>query len=93
MSFFVVTYAYSPDVAARDEVRPAHREWLASLGDTLVLSGPTDDDRAVIVAEGSGAAEVTALFDADPFHVDGRVIASRVVAGWNVVLGRAKDRL
>jgi uncharacterized protein YciI len=86
--FFVVTYAYTPDSAARDEVRPTHRAWLASLGDTLVLSGPTDADGAFLVFEADGAAAVEALVDADPFVVDGRVVARRDVVGWNPVLGR-----
>lgn len=93
MSFFVVTYAYSPDVSARDAVRPAHREWLASLGDALVLSGPTDAEGAFLVFEAETAADVEATLDADPFFVDGRIVAGRTVAGWTPVLGRAKDRL
>jgi uncharacterized protein YciI len=91
--FFVVTYAYTPDSAARDEVRPTHRAWLASLGDTLVLSGPTDADGAFLVFEADGAAAVEALVDADPFVVDGRVVARRDVVGWNPVLGRLIDHL
>jgi uncharacterized protein YciI len=91
--FFVVTYAYTPDSAARDEVRPTHRAWLASLGDTLVLSGPTDADGAFLVFEADGVAAVEALVDADPFVVDGRVVARRDVVGWNPVLGRLIDHL
>jgi uncharacterized protein YciI len=93
MSFFVVTYAYTPDVAARDAVRATHREWLASLGDTLVLSGPTDADGAFLVFEDESAAAVEKTLDADPFVVDGRIVGARSVAGWTPVLGRAKDRL
>ncbi|ABS05605.1 YciI family protein [Kineococcus radiotolerans] len=93
MPFFVVTYAYTPDSAARDEVRPTHRAWLASLGDILVVSGPTDADGAFLVFEGADAAEVGAVVDADPFVTDGRVVGSRTVVGWTPVLGRAKDRL
>lgn len=93
MSFFVVTYAYTADTAARDEVRPAHRAWLASLGDVLVLSGPTDAEGAFLVFEAATAAEVGTTLDADPFHLDGRIVGARTVAGWTPVLGRAKDRL
>lgn len=88
MPYFVATYAYTPDTTTRDAVRPAHREWLASLGDTLVLSGPTDADGAVLVFEAADAAAVEGLLDADPFTVDGGVVASRTVVGWNPVLGR-----
>lgn len=88
-----MTYAYTPDTAARDEVRPAHRAWLASLGEPLVVSGPTDADGAFLVFEAGSAAAVEALVDADPFVLDGRVVGSHAVVGWTPVLGRAKDRL
>ncbi|WP_432514488.1 YciI family protein [Kineococcus sp. SYSU DK001] len=92
MPFFAVTYAYTPDLSARDAVRPAHREYLASLPE-LVLSGPTDDDGAFLVFEAADAAAVEALLDADPFAVDGRVIGGRKVVGWNPVLGRLSSSL
>ncbi|NAZ76901.1 hypothetical protein GTQ99_15945 [Kineococcus sp. T13] len=93
MPHFVARYEYTSDTAARDEVRPVHREWLASLGDTLIMSGPTDAGGAVLVFEAADAAGVQALLDADPFVTDGRVVAARSVVGWTVVLGRLKDAL
>jgi len=86
--YFVATYAYTADSAKRDEVRATHRGWLASLGDTLVLSGPTDADGAVLVFEAADADAVHALLDADPFHTEGGIVDARTVAGWNPVLGR-----
>lgn len=92
MPFFAVTYAYSADLSARDAVRPVHRQYLASL-DELVLAGPTDDDGAVLLFEAADVTAVEALLDADPFHLDGRVITSRAVVGWNPVLGRLQPSL
>ncbi|MFI7585972.1 YciI family protein [Spongisporangium articulatum] len=92
MSLFVVTYTYSEgSTATRDEVRPAHREFLAGLPE-LVLSGPTDDDNALLLLDTATADAALALLDPDPFRAAG-VIAERSVRGWNVVLGRARDRL
>lgn len=92
MPFFAATYAYTPDTAARDEVRATHRAYLASLPE-LVLSGPTDDDGALLLFEADGAAAVEALLDADPFVLDGRVVQRRRVVGWNPVLGRLSSSL
>ena len=87
----VATYAYTSDSAARDAVRPAHREYLASL-DALLLSGPTDDGRAVLVFEADSPDAVDALLDADPFITHGGIVAERAVTRWNVVLGRWAER-
>ncbi|MGI4896046.1 MAG: YciI family protein, partial [Janthinobacterium lividum] len=78
MPYFVATYAYTPDTASRDAARPEHREWLASLGDTLVLSGPTDAAGAVLVFEAADAAAVENLLDQDPFQAHG-IVARREV--------------
>ncbi|GAB3451202.1 YciI family protein [Kineococcus endophyticus] len=86
MPYFVATYAYTTDTAARDAGRAAHREYLGSLSE-VVVSGPTDDDGAVLVFEASDAAAVEALLDADPFVRDG-IVAQRRVVGWTPVLGR-----
>ncbi|NAZ88007.1 YciI family protein [Kineococcus indalonis] len=87
MPYFVATYAYTPDTAARDEVRPAHREWLGGLGERLVLSGPTDAEGAFLVFDAPDAAAVESLLDEDPFHGRG-IVAERRVVGWTPVKGR-----
>jgi uncharacterized protein len=54
----------------RLQVRPKHREYLASLLDQgkLVLSGPFADDKgALIMYEGASEEEVRALIAADPY--------------------------
>ena len=92
MPHVVATYRYGPGTGGRrDELRPEHRTYLASL-DGLLLSGPTDDDGAVLVFDAASTAEVEALLDADPF-VTGGVVAERSVVGWTVVLGSARAAL
>ena len=93
MRHFVATYRYAPGSGGRrDAVRPQHRAYLAGL-DALVLSGPTDDDGAVLVFEAGTAEEVHAMLDADPFTTAGDVVAQRSVVGWTVVLGSARAAL
>ncbi|MBB6627364.1 hypothetical protein H5V45_08530 [Nocardioides sp. KIGAM211] len=91
MSYFAVTYAYTDDTAARDELRPAHREFLAAQA-TLALSGPTDDDGALLLFEAGSADEVATLLDEDPFATAG-LVAERSVVGWNPVLGPWREQL
>ena len=86
MPYFLVSYRYTGDVDARMRVRPAHREFLAQQ-DSLLASGPTDDDGAVLVFEAGSAAEVESLLDDDPIAQLG-FVGSRSVVGWDVVLGR-----
>jgi len=38
MPYLMTTYSYIPDTQSRLGLRPRHREWLLSLGDTNVLS-------------------------------------------------------
>jgi uncharacterized protein len=90
MTVYAVQYAYTDDTARRDEVRPEHRAYLASLLDegTLLASGPWTDGAAgalLLVSAGS-AAEVERLLDADPFTREG-VVADRTVREWNPVFG------
>ncbi|WP_211290829.1 YciI family protein [Kineococcus xinjiangensis] len=84
---FVATYSYTEDTAARDAVRAEHREYLAGLGERLVLSGPTDANGAVLVFDVPAAADVERILDADPFTRAG-LVAARTVVGWTPVLGR-----
>ena len=85
MQHFVVTYEYSQDTEKRNALRAGHRAWLAEQAQ-LLLSGPTDDDGAVLVFRADDAAEVGALLDQDPFAVEG-VVTARTIRGWDPVLG------
>jgi uncharacterized protein YciI len=86
MSFYVVTYEYTGDADAQQLVRPQHREFLKGLP-TLVVSGPTDANGAVLIFEAGSAEEVGGLLDADPFQLEG-FIGERRIVGWTPVLGR-----
>ncbi|SFC22149.1 hypothetical protein SAMN04487968_104288 [Nocardioides terrae] len=91
MSLYAVTYVYSPDTEALDRLRPEHRAFLADQ-DGLLLSGPTDDNGALIVWEGKSVAEIEETLDEDPFWTAG-LITERVVVGWNPILGPWRETL
>ena len=86
MPLFVVTYDYTDDVQAHDEIRPSHRAYIGGL-DTLVASGPTDAGGAVLIFEAASAEEVAKQLDDDPFKLAGFIVERRI-AGWTPILGR-----
>lgn len=87
----VVIYDYAEgSTDKRDELRPAHRDFLGSR-DGLVLSGPTAAGGAVIVYEAE-PTELEAWLDGDPFWTAG-TISSRLVTEWTVGMGSWKDKL
>lgn len=92
MTYFAATYRYADgSEALRDDLRPAHREFLAAI-DGLRLGGATAGDGAgaLLVFEAPDAATVSGWLDEDPFVTAGAV-AQRAVASWNVALGSARD--
>ncbi len=91
MPRFVATYTYTPDTAARDAVRPAHRDYLGGL-DELLLSGPTDDEGALLIFDAKSAAELEEVLDEDPFYVEDLVV-ERSIVEWTPVLGPWRDPL
>lgn len=87
----VVLYEYGEGTdAKRDELRPAHRDFLASRGG-LVLSGPTAAGGAVIVYEAE-PTELESWLDGDPFWT-ADTISKRVVTEWTIGMGTWKDQL
>jgi uncharacterized protein YciI len=78
MSIFAVTYVYGNTPDELSDLRPAHREWLAAQ-DGLLLSGPTDDNGALLLWEGKSAGEVEDMMDEDPFWVEGLIVERNVV--------------
>lgn len=94
MSFFAVTYTYSDDVDARDQLRPEHRAHLASLADSgeLYASGPcpgTDPATALLIFRADSAEQVEQLLDADPFQRHG-IVAQRSIMEWDPVIGQIR---
>ena len=91
MPIYAVTYVYSPDTDALDRLRPEHRAFLAD-ADGVLLSGPTDDNGALIIWEAKSAAEVEEVLDEDPFW-SADLITERAVVGWSPVIGPWRDSL
>ena len=90
MPLYAVEYTYSDDASARDEHRPAHREFLGALAQegTVRLSGPLEGEpaAALIAIEGDSVESVRQLLGEDPFQQQGLVTAVTVRA-WTPVLG------
>lgn len=93
MTLFAVHYTYSDDTQARDEHRPAHRDFLGSLADegVVVLSGPyatVDEapDAALLIVRGDSAAELAELLREDPFQQMG-LVEQVAIREWTPVLG------
>lgn len=85
---YAAVIEYSQDKAKIAEIRPTHRQYLASLRDSgrLAISGPfTDDSGALIVYEAATAEEAEQLLQGDPFFHHG-IFLSYKIRPWNVVM-------
>ena len=91
MTIAAVTYRYAPNSdAARDELRPAHVEFLQGLFDAgnLRVSGPTgsgDTAGALLIVEADDYDSAVALLDGDPFYKAGLV--ERTTTDWRTYFG------
>lgn len=89
MSIFAVNYVYDPERSDEvAEIRPKHREFLASLFEKkeLLASGPWGDGEALIVIPADSEAAALARLNDDPFHQAG-VIVERTAKPWKVIYG------
>ncbi|WP_151526341.1 YciI family protein [Serinicoccus kebangsaanensis] len=93
MTVFVVHYTYSDDTAARDEHRPAHRDFLGGLAaeGTALLTGPyatieEAPDAALLIMRGTSAADLAELLREDPFQQQG-LVEQVAIREWTPVLG------
>ncbi|GGP80433.1 YciI family protein [Saccharothrix coeruleofusca] len=89
MARFAVELVYGDDEQARLAVRPAHREYLASLTErgVLLAAGPwADGTGALLVYEVADEAELRKVIDADPY-TPAAVIAETRVHEWQALLG------
>lgn len=92
---FSVLYVYGPDTAAaRDEHRPAHREFLLGLGADMVAAGAYVDDpeQALLLVRGCSAEEVRSRLAQDPFAVHGILTEARIHE-WSCAIGTAAATL
>ncbi|NLZ58302.1 MAG: YciI family protein [Corynebacterium sp.] len=92
MTYFAVTYTYSPDSDIITDLRPTHREFISGLKDKghIVGSGPfTDGDGGALIVleleDGSTLADAEALINGDPFHSEG-ALENRSIRVWNPVI-------
>lgn len=90
MTVFAVEYRYDASTASRrDEVRPDHRGWLATVADKgqLLASGPYEDGTgALLLMKADDAGSLHSLLAQDPFAVEGLLAGSSAVA-WSPVTG------
>lgn len=92
MGLFVVRYDYRDGTeGTRDERRPEHRAWLEGQS-SLRLSGPTGDNGAVLIFEGTTVDSLEALLDEDPFAI-ADTIGRRTVSPWSPVSGAWRESL
>jgi uncharacterized protein YciI len=88
MAKFVSILTFDPSAnEKRLEVRPSHREYLASLLEAgkLVISGPFADDKgALIMYEAADEAEARALAAADPYAA-ANVVLENSIREWKQV--------
>lgn len=92
MAIYAVTYTYAENsTEARDQHRPAHREYLDKLSDAGVnlCSGPFGPDEApgaLLLFRADSAADALAHTEPDPFRTEG-VVSDVSVREWIPVLG------
>lgn len=85
---FAAIIEYLQDKAKIAEIRPVHRQYLASLKERgqLAASGPfTDDSGALIIYEADTREAAEALLQGDPFNKNG-IFLKYVLRPWNPVI-------
>ncbi len=85
---FAAVIEYITDKAKIGEIRPVHRQYLATLKERgqLAVSGPfMDDFGALIVYEAATKEEAETLLRGDPFHAGG-VFVRWDIRPWNTVI-------
>lgn len=85
---FAAIIEYAQDKAKIAEIRPVHRQYLASLKEKgqLAASGPfTDDSGALIVYEAGTKEEAEKLLQGDPFNKNG-IFLKYQLRPWNPVI-------
>jgi uncharacterized protein len=90
MTVFAVEYVYDAEsTEARNETRPAHREWTAGLAQegALLASGPYGDGAgALLILKAADEAALNEILRQDPFAAAGAISGTRITA-WAPVTG------
>ncbi|MHA1165562.1 MAG: YciI family protein [Alphaproteobacteria bacterium] len=91
--FYAIICTDKPDsMPLRLETRPAHREHLKTLGDTLKLAGPfTNEDGSqmngsLLIVETDSLEEAKAIAESDPYARAG-LFADVQIRPWNWLTG------
>ncbi|MEU8484795.1 MULTISPECIES: YciI family protein [unclassified Streptomyces] len=97
MPIYAVTYTYTDDSAARDAVRPAHREFLGALVEQGInlVSGPFaagEAPGALLLFRAADKQAALAVTETDPFRVQG-LVSDVSVQEWTPVIGPLADQL
>ena len=85
---FAANIEYIQDKTRIAEIRPVHRQYLASLKDAgrLAASGPfLDDSGALIIYEAATKEEAEEILRGDPFHQNG-IFVRWTIRPWNPVI-------
>ncbi|NGY62049.1 hypothetical protein G7043_24260 [Lentzea sp. NEAU-D13] len=89
MARFAVELVFGPDNEKRLAVRPAHREYIASLSEkgVVLAAGPyADDTGALIIYEAADEAALKEIISNDPY-TPANVVAKWEIRAWNALLG------
>jgi uncharacterized protein YciI len=89
MARFAVELVFGTDSEKRLAVRPAHREYIASLAEkgVVLAAGPyADDTGALIIYEAADEAAVKEVISADPY-TPANVVTEWKIRPWNALLG------
>jgi uncharacterized protein len=89
MARFAVELVFGENQEERLAVRPAHREYLATLVErgVLLVSGPyADQTGALLIYEVADEAELREVLAADPYTPAG-VVAETRVHEWQTLMG------
>lgn len=90
MAKFAAIVEYISDTDRIQEIRPVHREYLASLVSSgkLFNSGPfPDGSGALIIYEAADLAEAQVILANDPFSKNG-IISGASLKEWKIVIGK-----
>ena len=91
MAVYAVMITFG-DKELRDEVRPAHREFLKARFDegVLIESGPwLDDTGALLVYEAETEAKLLEILAQDPYWQNIGIIGNETVKEWNRIFLRS----
>lgn len=90
MTYFAVHYTYVTDADALTAERPAHRDYLRSLGPAgLLAAGPypeSDVPGALLLFNADNARVVETCLNKDPFWIKD-LITERKIQQWNPTIG------